>query len=146
MKVLVALDLSASTDKVVQKTQEFGTRLSAQIWLLHVAEPEPDFVGLDMGPQVVRDATAKDLHAEHRQVQAIAQRLREAGVDATALLVQGATVETILDEASKLDADMLILGSHGRGAMQRLLVGSVSEGVLRKSSRPVLVIPTHERT
>lgn len=145
MKLLVALDLSPTTGKVVNEAAELAARLSAQVWLLHVALPDPDFVGLEIGPQTVRDATAKDLRDEHRQVQEIAQGLRQAGIDATALLVQGATVETILAEASKLDVDLLIMGSHGRGAVQRLLVGSVSEGVLRKSARPVLVVPTHAR-
>jgi nucleotide-binding universal stress UspA family protein len=60
--------------------------------------------------------------------------------------VQGATVETILKEALKLDVDMIVAGSHGRGAMYQLLVGSVSEGVLHKSKCPVIVVPTHERS
>ena len=54
-------------------------------------------------------------------------------------------MDTILAEATKLDADMIVIGTHGHGAMYRLLVGSVSEGVLHKSKCPILVIPTHER-
>ena len=73
-------------------------------------------------------------------------RLREAGLETTALLLQGATVETLLKEASKLDIDMIVVGSHGRGAMHQLLVGSVSEGVIHASECPVLVVPTHNRT
>ena len=48
----------------------------------------------------------------------------------------------IVREASELDVDMIIAGSHGRGAVYHLLVGSVSEGLLRKSRCPVLVVPT----
>ncbi|MEW5940915.1 MAG: universal stress protein [Chloroflexota bacterium] len=70
--------------------------------------------------------------------------MRKAGLDATALVVQGATVETILNEASKLEADMIVVGSHGHGALYQLLVGSVCEGVLRKAACPVLVVPTRE--
>jgi len=146
MKLLVAVDLSESTERVVTKAEELAKGLSAKVWLLHVAEPDPDFVGLGMGPQAVRDATAKDRHGEHRQIQAIADELRQAGVPTTALLVQGATAQTILTEASRLDVDMIVMGSHGRGAMVRLLVGSVSEAVLYKSTWPVLVVPTHQRT
>jgi nucleotide-binding universal stress UspA family protein len=50
-----------------------------------------------------------------------------------------------LKEAADLDIDLIVVGSHGHGAMYQLLVGSISEGVLRRSNRPVLVIPTHER-
>jgi len=84
-------------------------------------------------------------HSEHRQIQEIAKRLREEGLKATALLVHGHTVEMILKEASKLDVDMIVVGSHGRSAMHQLLVNSVSEGILHKSRCPILVVPTHRR-
>jgi nucleotide-binding universal stress UspA family protein len=146
MKLLIGVDLSESTEKVVKKAEEIATALSAKMWLLHVAEPEPDFVGLKVGPQSARDSLSRRFHAEHRQIQEMAERLRKTGLDTTALLVQGATVETILKEALKLDVDMIVAGSHGRGAMYQLLVGSVSEGVLHKSKCPVIVVPTHERS
>ena len=146
MKLLVGVDLSDFTEKVVKKAEEIATALSAKVWLLHVAEPEPDFVGLEVGPQSTRDSLSKRFHAEHRQIQEMAERLRKTDLDTTALLVQGSTVETILKEASKLDVDMIVVGSHGHGAMYQLLVGSVSEGVLHKSECPVLVVPTHKRT
>jgi len=154
MKILVCVDLSESTEKIVKKVEEIAQALSAKVWLLHVAEPDPDFVGLDVDPQVglnadpqaVRDALAKGFHGEHFHIQKIADRLRKAGLDATALLVQGATVEVILKEASKLDVDMIIVGSHGRSAMYQLLVGSVSEGVLHGAECPILVVPAHDRS
>jgi nucleotide-binding universal stress UspA family protein len=146
MKILVAVDLSESTDKILIEVEKIAQALSASVCVLHVAEPEPDFVGFDVGPRTVRDSRSKKFHDEHRKVQAIAERLRKARLDTIALLVQGATAETILNEALKLGADMIVVGSHGRGAMRQLLVGSVSEGVLRKSGCPILVVPTHGRT
>ena len=156
MKLLVGVDLSESTEKIVKKAEEIAKALSAKVWLMHVAKPEPsdlygagyesDSIGLEMDAQTFRDSLAKRYHREHRQLQEIAGRLRNAGLDTTALLVQGATVETILKEASKLDVEMIIVGSHGRGAMYQLLMGSVCEGVIRKSKCQILVIPTHERT
>jgi nucleotide-binding universal stress UspA family protein len=156
MKLLVGIDLSESTEKIVNKAEEIAKAFSAKVWLMHVAMPEPsdlyntgyapDSIGLEMDPQTFRDSLAKRFHKEHRQLQEIAARLRKAGLDTTALLVQGATVETILKEASKLDVEMIIVGSHGRGAMYQLLMGGVCEGVIRKSECPILVVPTHERT
>ncbi len=152
MKLLVGVDLSESTEKIVEKTERFANALSAKIWLLHVAQPEPtdmymagyepDSIGMGLDPQLLRDSLAERLHREHRKVHEIADRLRKGGLDATALLVQGATVETILEQASKLEVDMIVVGSHGQGAIYQLLVGSVSEGILRKSLCPVLVVPT----
>ena len=146
MKLLVAVDLSESTQTIVEKVEEMNKEYPAKVWILHNAEPEPDFVEFKVDPLAARETLAKKFHNEHRQIQEIANRLRKAGLDATALLVHGATVETILKEASDLDVDMIVVGTHGRGAMYQLLLGSVSEGVLHKSRYPVLVIPTHKRT
>jgi nucleotide-binding universal stress UspA family protein len=146
MKLLVCVDLSESTEIIVKKIEETAKALSAKVWLLHNAVPEPDFVEFKVDPQAARESLAKKFHGEHRQIQELANRMRKAGLDTTALLVHGATVETILNEASELEVDMIVVGSHGRGAMYQLLVGSVSEGVLRKSRCPILVVPTHKRT
>lgn len=145
MKILVCVDLSESTDIILNKIKGLAKSLSAQVWLLHNAVPEPDYVEFKVDPLAARDSLAKKFHVEHRQIQGHAERLRNMGVEATALLVHGTTVETILQEASDVDADMIVVGSHGKGAMYQLLLGSVSEGVLHKSSLPVLVIPTHKR-
>ncbi len=146
MKILVCVDLSESTEIIVKKIEELAKSLSAEVWLLHNAEPAPDVVEFKADPLAARESLAKKFHVEHRQIQELADRMRKAGIDTTALLVHGATVEAILQEASDVEADMIVVGSHGRGAMYQLLVGSVSKGVLHKSPLPVLVIPTHKRT
>jgi len=143
MRLLVALDLSEPTELIVRKVEELAKKMSAQVWILHNAEPGPDVLEFRADPQTARDSLAEKFHHEHRQIQEIAKRLRKEGLEATALLVHGPTVETILKEASDLDADMIVAGSHGRGAVYQFLVGSVSEGLLRKSRRPVLIVPTH---
>lgn len=147
MKILVGVDLHESTEKFINKVEEIANPLSAEVWLLHVAEPDPEeFVGYIAGPDVVRDSLAKKFKREHQQIQKIAGRLRETNLDTTALLIQGATATTILNEASKLGVDIIVLGSHGRGMAYELLVGSVCEEVLHKTECPIFIIPTHERT
>lgn len=145
MKILVSVDYSESTEKIVKKAEGFAKALSAKVWLLHVTDPNPSSLGLDASPQFIRDDVAETLRKEHRKIQEIADGLREAGVETSALLRQGMAIEEILGEAAKLEVDMIIVGSHGRGLAYQLLMGSVSEGVLRKSKCPVLVIPTHDR-
>jgi len=95
-----------------------------------------------VGPQYERDAVAEKFRNEHIAIQAIAGAWRTEGLDTTALLVQGTTVETILKEAADLQVDMIIAGSHGKSAMRRLLVGSVSEGLLQNTQCPILIVPT----
>ncbi|MBT8117749.1 MAG: universal stress protein [Gammaproteobacteria bacterium] len=146
MKLLVAVDLSASTEKIVKKVEEIAKEIPAKVWILHNAVPEPDTLEFRVDPRAARESLAKKFHDEHCQIQEIADRLRKSGVETTALLVHGATVETILKEASDVCADMIVVGSHGRGAMYELVVGSISKGVLHKSTIPVLVVPTHKRS
>lgn len=142
MNLLVAVDFSDTSRLIVDTVRGLAKSTFAKVWLLHVAEPDPDFVGYDADPTEMRDVVAKHYHDEHRQLQTFAQELRAAGLDCEALLIQGATVETVLDQAVKLSATMLVIGSHGKGAVRRLLLGSISEGVLHKSKIPVLVVPT----
>ncbi|MGI8932927.1 universal stress protein [Leptolyngbya sp. BC1307] len=141
MNILVAIDLSDATETVVNKAEEIAKALSAQMWIVHVTQPKPELLEFDAGPQAERDFLAERYHDEHSQIQEISARLRHEGLKATALLVQGETVETILAEALKLQVDMIVVGSHGRGMMSQLFVGSVSQGILSQSNRPVLVIP-----
>jgi len=145
MKILVCVDLSDSTEEILKIIEKLCRPLNAKIWLLHNAMPEPETIEFKVDPVEARESLAKIFHHQHRQIQELAERFRKSGVDATALLVHGKTVDTILTEAADLDIDLIVVGSHGHGAMYQLLVGSISEGVLHKSSKPVLVIPTHER-
>ena len=142
MIVLVAVDLSQASEKVVASARQVALQTGAKVYVLHAAEPEPDFVGYDAGPDVVRGQVANEYREEHRGIQKLADSLRESGIDATALLIQGPTVETTLKQSKKLDADLIVVGSHGHSAIYDVLVGSYSAGILRKSDVPVLVVPT----
>jgi nucleotide-binding universal stress UspA family protein len=144
MNILAAIDISRATDPVLRTVQRVAKASGAKIWLLHVAEPEPDFIGYGAGPDVVRTQVAREYHDEHKAIQAHAELLRQAGIDATALLIQGPIVETTLKEAERLKAEMLIVGSHGYGAVYDLLVGSISRGILKHSKIPVLVVPVQD--
>jgi nucleotide-binding universal stress UspA family protein len=139
--ILAAVDFSPVTPEVIRLASRLAEGFSARLWLIHVAAPDPDFVGYEPGPQTVRDSRAAELHDEHRGLQGEAEALRARGIDATALLVQGSTVEKIASEAERLEAELVVVGSHGHGAVRKLLVGSVSEGLLRQAGRPVLVVP-----
>jgi nucleotide-binding universal stress UspA family protein len=142
MKILVAVDFSPAAAAVLRQARHYAKALAAEVWLVHVAPPDPEFVGYEAGPQTVRDQVAEKFHAEHRALQQQAEEFRHLGLNVASLLLQGPTSPTILAEADRLQVDLIILGSHGHGALYQVLVGSVSEGVLRKAGRPVLVVPT----
>ena len=144
LKILVAVDLSDASEKVVEAAAYLAKATQGDVCVLHVAEAEPDFVGYDAGPDVVRNQVASEFREEHRRVQAHADALREAGIEAKALLIKGPIIETVLSEAQRFGAEVLIVGSHGFGALYDLLVGSSSRGILKDTKIPVLVVPVRD--
>jgi nucleotide-binding universal stress UspA family protein len=140
VSLLVTIDFSAVTDAQLEIASQLAGP-NREIHLLHVTEPDPSFVGLAAGPEEVQHQVAVELQRAHDDLEALADRLRGRGHAVRSLLVPGPTVQTILEQAEKLDADLVVMGSHGRGKLFDLVVGSVSAGVIRKSSVPVLVVP-----
>jgi nucleotide-binding universal stress UspA family protein len=141
MNILVAVDFSEATGVVLKAAAQQAQALTAHLWLIYVAEAQPDFVGYEAGPPTVREELAVHLRQRHQELQQRAEELRRSGIQVTALMEQGPTAVTLLHQAERLKADLLIVGSHGRGAMLHLLLGSVSEQVLKKATCPVLVVP-----
>jgi nucleotide-binding universal stress UspA family protein len=78
---------------------------------------------------------------QQRLIREAADSARDAGVEATGVLVEGPPAKMILRQAATLQADMIIIGSHGFGPALEMLLGSVSKKVLRKARCPVLVVP-----
>jgi nucleotide-binding universal stress UspA family protein len=144
-KILVPVDFSEITPSIIAQTRIFAQIRASKVWLIHVTAPDPDFIGYDTGPQTVRDHLAQRFREEHRQIQSLATELKQDKIEAISLLLQGSTVETILEQAHKLEVNLMIMGCHGRTGLLKVLVGSVSEGVLRQAPCPVLLIPHHLR-
>ena len=140
-RILAALDFSPVTGDVVRVTGDLAHALHAEVRLVHVAAPEPDFVGYAAGPLTVREQVAREYREEHRQLHAIETAMREEGSKVTSLMVQGDAVLKILKAAAEYGADLIVLGSHGHGALHHLLAGSVASGVLKASPRPVMIVP-----
>ncbi len=143
MKLLIAVDFSITHDTVIAYAGKLGSLLNASVWLLHVAKPNPELVGREVASQALRDLAAKEFHEEHHRLQQAGDELRQAGLDCVALLVQGDAVTTILAESKRLDIDIIVLGTQGKGTVKKLFVGSTCEDVIKTSTIPVLVVPPH---
>jgi nucleotide-binding universal stress UspA family protein len=125
----------------MRHAKRFAEAFNAKIWLMHVAAPDPEFVGYDVGPQYIRDSRAGELREEHRVIQEQTDWLKEQGCDAEGLLIQGATIEMIMEESKKLDVDMIMTGHHERSFLYNAFVGSVSAQIMKNSKIPVLIVP-----
>jgi nucleotide-binding universal stress UspA family protein len=140
-RILIPVDFSSQTDSVVRVGGDLAKALGAEVYLLHVAPPEPEFITYEPGPPSVRDAVAHEISARHRKLHALDRNLEAQGIRVTSLVIQGYTVEKILQEIERRRIDLVVIGSRGHGAIRHLLLGSVSEGVLRKAPCPVLIVP-----
>lgn len=140
--ILTPLDLKAETGSVLEHATTLARALDAKLWVLHVAAPDPDFVGYEAGPQYIRDVRADTLREERAELHRIASVISSKGVDAQPLLVMGPTVETILAEAERLGTDIIVMGTHGRRGLAKAFMGSTCDDVLRANRFPVLVVPT----
>lgn len=139
--ILVPLDFSDISEHVLDVAGGLAKPLNAKLWLVHVAAPEPDFVGFDVGPESVREGRADELRKEHVDLQSLTTDLLKRSIQSEALLVQGPTADTLIAMIARLNADMVVMGSHGRGALYKTFVGSISEQLLTKSKVPVVIVP-----
>ncbi len=139
--ILVPVDFSDATPRVVETAQQLAQAFAARIVLLNVAEPEPDFVGFEPGPITVRQSVARDFKAERQRLDELKTQASAGGIDVQALHIQGPSVEKILHEAGEQQASWIVMGSHGHGALYELLVGSVTNGVLKGAKCPVVIVP-----
>lgn len=139
--ILVAVDLEKSGQLLVDTAAQLAEKFGSTIYILHIADPEPDFIGNTVGPDYIREVRAKELHREHKLVQDYADQLRLKGIKADSLLIAGATVETIMQETKKLNADLLIIGHHKHGWLYKIFADVTDAAIINKSKVPVLVVP-----
>ncbi len=139
--ILVTVDFNKSEEILLNKAVEFAKAFNAKIWLMHIAAPEPFFVGYEVGPQYIRDGRAEELREEHRKLEKYTLEMREKGIVADGLLIQGATIEMVIKESEKLDIDLIIAGHNDHSFLYKAIIGSVSANIIKKSKIPVLTIP-----
>lgn len=141
--VLAPVDFSDATPGVLAAAAEMAEALGARLHVLHVDATDSIDIGYDVESNVGREELAKVLRAEHRALLDALDQVSGRGMAARGLMRRGDVVSTILGEAGRLEARLIVLGSHGHGALRQLLLGSVSTGVLRGAKSPVLIVPSH---
>ena len=135
-RILVAVDHSEMSDRAVRAARDLAVLSKGEVWVLHLRERE---MGAKTG--VLRiDETTDDANA---QVAAAVEVFTEAGVKAHGEVrntIFGYAAREIVNDAIEVDADVIVMGSRGRGDIAGLLLGSTAHKVIHLSDRPVLVV------
>jgi len=138
-RVLVAVDISGAARPTLAAAERYAALLGAELRALSVLEPLPVI------PEVTPPYDASEFYALSEELlqREVWPLLRTAGAEK--VVRYGLAVETIVREATDWSADLLVVGSHGKGWAERLLVGSVTERLLNHLPTSLLVIPAPAR-
>ena len=142
--ILVAVDFSDVTKQVVAMGTTLAKALSAHLCLFHVVEPEPSYTAYGFTPDEFPALHAYHEEAKRRALIKLGELLDTVHKDvpnAVSQITEGGALSALLDHVKDKRVDMVVLGSHGHGAIAALLLGSVAEGMLRKAVVPTLIVP-----
>ncbi len=144
-QILVATDFSEPADVAVKYGRDLARAYDATLHVVHVIEDMLAFYGPEIGfalANVERNVEA----AVQRDLEATLSRHDGDALKVVAKVQRGSNVAHVITEYARTQAiDLIIVGTHGRGAVSRFLMGSVADRVVRSAPCPVLTVRAHER-
>jgi nucleotide-binding universal stress UspA family protein len=142
-RILVPVDGSPVSAKGMKEAVKLARAARARLRLLHVVEEYAAFsspeVGANIGPilDALRDSGKRTLAKVERAARALGVRPETSLVEDAG----GRVADSIVEQAKRWRADLIVMGTHGRRGMNRMLIGSDAELVIRYSPVPVLLVP-----
>lgn len=153
--VLVATDGSKRAEQAAMYAIDLAASTSGELHVLSVVnedkprnagEIDPEFYEeIEDSPNIdVDEMDLKRKKPEMEFANRIVQQAADKGVEASMMVRVGSPAGEIVAAATELGAEVIVMGSHGRGKVGTALIGSVASGVIHKGEIPVLVIPVHD--
>ena len=153
-RILVAIDGSLQSQQALTTANNLGAKLGASLEVLHVIPDIPlmaGYTGFEFAPMIDYDPYEKDLEAQSKAIIAGALKQLETlaitvgEVRSSSVPAKGSRLgDVIVQTASEHNADLIVIGTHGRSGLDRLLLGSVAQWVAHRSQTPVLLVRTPE--
>jgi nucleotide-binding universal stress UspA family protein len=134
--IVVPLDGSSCAASAFELALALGKIEGSTIWICSVADPSPTYGSAPT--DLVQSMVAGIQHDAQRIVNEAVAKAKAAGIVAEGCALFGEPASAIVDYAEKVQADAIVLGTHGRSAVERLRIGSVAEAVLRSAPMPVI--------
>ena len=139
-KILVCLDGSSHSEQMMPYASEIAARFGARVTLLQVLQiPSSLAAASAQGAENVIEEELRRLSFEaHRYLDGVATELKEKGVSVEAVVIEGTPGDAIIEYAKQSDIDLIVVATHGRKNIGRLVFGSVADHVMRHTTIPVL--------
>ena len=145
-RLLVATDLSGPSLRAVDRALELARERGAACTVLHAMGMDLEGAWRELLGEQAETVSARAVERQREALgRLVADRERRLGVRAQVRIERGFATDAVPAFAEALDAALVVVGAHGHGFLQRVLLGSTSSALLRKCRRPVLVVkaPTH---
>ena len=139
--ILTPVDFSEASPRVVEVAAGLARALHSRVVLLHVVRVPPLLTGLDVEVKNVAEMTLALEQAAERKLSELQRALEEKSVETQILRLTGHAAAEIIEQAQKLSADHIVIGSHGHTAFYDLTLGSTTSAVIMGSACPVIVVP-----
>ena len=142
--ILVSVDFSDVTLKVVKAAVHLAKPFQSKIILVHVFEPGPPLMSIGGAPDGVPLAQTPGPAGSPNYTEmfvGLQEMISSIGLASTTVELEGIPADLILAQAEGSRVDLIVLGSHGRGPLSHLFLGSVADGVLKRARCPVLIVP-----
>ena len=137
-KILIAIDDGATAEKVATNGFQLGKQLNAEIALVSIVDTTALITDGGITPRELADIMKNDFKKSQQML--IDKVFKDYKV--WTFVEEGKPFEEILKVAKEWNADLIVLGTHGRTGLSHLLMGSVAEKVIRHSTKPIFIIPT----
>ncbi len=140
-RILVPVDFSDLATDVLDAAAKIAKAFDGEVYILHVTMA--DSFSNDLPPELpaLDNPSVDQRILEGQDLKAMVHYLTEQNIKAKYDLKYGSVVETIMQEAEKFAADLIVVGSQSHGFLYRTFIGSVSDGVMRQSPCPVMIVP-----
>jgi len=145
-KILVCLDGSSLSEQIVPYATEVARRFGSRVVLLQVLQiPSSLAAASAQGAENVIEEELRRLSYEaHQYLEGIAAQMKDKGVSAEVSVIEGTPGDAIVEYASQSEIELIVVATHGRKNIGRLVFGSVADHVMRHSFIPVLSVKPEE--
>ncbi len=142
-RILACIDFSPLTERIAEEAKKMAAATGGSVMLVSVIGEKPS-----MPQSVVHDNTLEEEGTKRRKLikrlMDLRDDMQDADIPCSVSTPSGSVAEAIAREAVDFSADYILMGSHGNGAMYHLVVGSVAEGVLKRTGKPVILVPSKD--